>query len=161
MRFQTRQRHVIDLVFPIALFFVFAASALVVLILAADIYASTTNHFQVNDESRTALAYISEKIRQNDTDGALSIATIEQTDCIALSQDFNGTLCTTYIYEYEGMLKELFIQNGVSISLQNGTDIMELSALSIEELDNQLYQFTATDQTGTKSSIITSERSVP
>ena len=99
MRFQTRQRHVIDLVFPIALFFVFAASALVVLILAADIYASTTNHFQVNDESRTALAYISEKIRQNDTDGALSIATIEQTDCIALSQDFNGTLCTTYIYE--------------------------------------------------------------
>ena len=46
MRFQTRQRHVIDLVFPIALFFVFAASALVVLILAADIYASTTNHFQ-------------------------------------------------------------------------------------------------------------------
>ena len=38
---------------------------------------------------------------------------------------------------------------------------MELSALSIEELDNQLYQFTATDQTGTKSSIITSERSVP
>ena len=135
--------------------------ALVVLILAADIYASTTNHFQVNDESRTALAYISEKIRQNDTDGALSIVTIEQTDCIALSQDFNGTLCTTYIYEYEGMLKELFIQDGVSISLQNGTDIMELSALSIEELDNQLYQFTATDQTGTKSSIITSERSVP
>ena len=59
------------------------------------------------------------------------------------------------------MLKELFIQDGVSISLQNGTDIMELSALSIEELDNQLYQFTATDQTGTKSSIITSERSVP
>ena len=33
MRFQTRSRHVIDLVFPIALFFVFAASALIVLIL--------------------------------------------------------------------------------------------------------------------------------
>lgn len=161
MRFQTRKRHVIDLVFPIALFFVFAASSLVVLILAADIYASTTNRFQVNDESRTALSYISEKIRQNDTNGALSITTIEQTDCLALSQNFNGTPCTTYIYEYEGMLKELFIQDGILVSLQSGTDIMELSALSMEELEHHLYQFTATDQTGAKSSIIASERSVP
>ena len=56
MRFQTRSRHVIDFIFPIALFFVFAASSLVVLILAADIYGSTTNQLQANDENRTALA---------------------------------------------------------------------------------------------------------
>ena len=76
MRFQTRSRHVIDFIFPIALFFVFAASSLVVLILAADIYGSTTNQLQANDENRTALAYISEKIRQNDAGGAPEIATV-------------------------------------------------------------------------------------
>ncbi len=48
MRFQTRSSHVIDLIFPIALFFVFAASSLSVLILAADIYASTTNRMAAN-----------------------------------------------------------------------------------------------------------------
>ena len=161
MRFQTRQRHVIDLVFPIALFFVFAASALVVLILAADIYASTTNHFQVNDESRTALAYISEKIRQNDTDGALSIVTIEQTDCIALSQDFNGTLCTTYIYEYGGKLKELFIRNDAPVSLESGMDITEISSLSINKRPGNLYQFVVVDSQGRERDLTLAERSAP
>lgn len=74
MRFQTRSRHVIDLVFPIALFFVFAASALIVLILAADLYGSTTGRLRVNDENRSALAYIEEKIRQNDTGGAMRLS---------------------------------------------------------------------------------------
>ncbi len=161
MRFQTQNRHVIDFLFPVALFFVFASSSLVVLILAADIYASTTNQFQVNDKSRTALSYISEKIRQNDTDGALSVETIEGTDCLALSMDYSGTLCTTYIYVYEGMLKELFIQDGVSFSLQSGKDIMEITSLTIEPLDAQLYQFTMVDEAGTKSSIIAAERSAP
>lgn len=161
MRFQTRSRHVIDFIFPIALFFVFAASSLVVLILAADIYASTTNQFQVNDKNRTTLSYISEKIRQNDTEGALSIQTIEGTDCLALSVDYSGTPCTTYIYAYEGMLKELFIQDGVSVSLRSGKDIMEITSLTIEPLGEQLYQFTTVDETGTASSMIAAERSVP
>ena len=70
MRFRPRHRHVIDLIFPIALFFVFAASSLSVLILAANVYTSTTKRLSINDENRTVLSYLSEKIRQNDTDGA-------------------------------------------------------------------------------------------
>ena len=49
MRFRTRSRHVIDLIFPISLFFVFAVSALSVLILAGNIYASTSSRLRVND----------------------------------------------------------------------------------------------------------------
>ena len=55
MRFQARHKHVIDLIFPIALFFVFAASSFSVLILAADVYASTTDRLGVNDENRTEI----------------------------------------------------------------------------------------------------------
>ena len=76
MRFQAPSSHVIDLIFPIALFFVFAASSLSVLILAADIYASTTNRMAANDQNRTVLAYISEKIRQNDAQGAVGMSLI-------------------------------------------------------------------------------------
>ena len=50
MRFRPRHRHVIDLIFPIALFFVFAASSLSVLILAANVYTSTTKRLSINDE---------------------------------------------------------------------------------------------------------------
>ncbi|MDE6961187.1 MAG: DUF4860 domain-containing protein [Lachnospiraceae bacterium] len=161
MRFQTRSSHVIDLIFPIALFFVFAASSLSVLILAADIYASTTNRMAANDQNRTVLAYISEKIRQNDAQGAVGMSVVDGTDCLTMSAVYNGTPCTTYIYEYEGMLKELFINDGILFSLKDGKDIMEIASLSIEQLDEQVYQFTAVDSDGCKSSLITSERSVP
>ena len=40
MKISPKRQHSIDLIFPIALFFVFAASALMVLILAADLYSS-------------------------------------------------------------------------------------------------------------------------
>ena len=161
MRFQTRGRHVIDLIFPIALFFVFAASALIVLILAADLYGSTASRLRVNDENRSALAYIEEKIRQNDAKGALRIVGVEDRDCLAMSADYNGVSCTTYIYEYEGMLKELFIRDDVSFSLKNGRDIMEISGLTMTNPEERLYRFTVTDSEGFESSLIASERSVP
>lgn len=160
MRFQTRSRHVIDFIFPIALFFVFAASSLVVLILAADIYGSTTNQLQANDENRTALSYISEKIRQNDTGGALEIINIEGTECLALSADYNDVPHTTYIYEYDGMLKELFVRDDVSVSLEDGKDIMAISSLSISRIDDHLYRFITVDSQGRESSLVASERSV-
>lgn len=161
MRFQTRSRHVIDLVFPIALFFVFAVSAMSVLILAANVYASTTSQLRVNDESRTALSYIAEKIRQNDTEGGIAVSSIDGTDCLAMSAVYNQVPCTTYIYEYEGMLKELFVNDGVAVSLKSGRDIMELEALSIRQLEDCIYLFTAVDSEGTESSLIMSERSMP
>ena len=160
MRFQTRSRHVIDFIFPIALFFVFAASSLVVLILAADIYGSTTNQLQANDENRTALAYISEKIRQNDAGGALEIATVEGIECLALAADYNDVPYTTYIYEYEGMLKELFARDDVSVSLKDGKDIMEISSLTILQIDDRLYQFITVDSQDREDSLVVSERSV-
>ena len=161
MRFQARHKHVIDLIFPIALFFVFAAYSFSVLILAADVYASTTDRLGVNDENRTALSYISEKIRQNDSNGAINTVSIDDTDCLALSAVYNGIPCTTYIYVYDGILKELFINDGIPVSLKNGRDIMQISSLSIDRLEDHIYLFTTVDSTGTESSVIASERSVP
>ena len=80
MRFRPRHRHVIDLIFPIALFFVFAASSLSVLILAANVYTSTTKRLSINDENRTVLSYLSEKIRQNATDGAINSVSIDRSE---------------------------------------------------------------------------------
>ena len=161
MRFRPRHRHVIDLIFPIALFFVFAASSLSVLILAANVYTSTTKRLSINDENRTVLSYLSEKIRQNDTDGAINSVSIVGIDCLALSADYNGTACTTYIYVYDGVLKELFINDGIPVPLKEGRDIMQIASLSIEQLDDRIYLFTAVDSSGTESSLVALERSVP
>ena len=48
MKFRTKQKHMIDFIFPISLFFIFALCALTVLLFAARIYRSTTENSSLN-----------------------------------------------------------------------------------------------------------------
>ena len=73
MRFRLKQRHMIDFLFPVALFFVFALSALTVILLATQIYRSTTENSSLNYTARTSLSYISEKVHQNDSRQSISL----------------------------------------------------------------------------------------
>ncbi len=159
MRFQNR--HVIDMAFPIVLFFVFAASALMVVMLAASVYGNTTDGLQVNDQSRTALSYVSEKVRQSDAQGGMKIVNIEGTQCLSMSAEYNGIGYVTYIYEYDGMLKELFVRDDAPISLKSGIDNTQISSVSMKQGGGGLYHFTVVDSKGRESSLALSERSDP
>lgn len=53
MRFHQEKKHVIDLIFPLAILFVFAASALLVLLLSVHIYGDQTDKTLKNYESST------------------------------------------------------------------------------------------------------------
>lgn len=84
MKLRTQHRHVIDLILPITIFFVFAASSLAVLMLAANIYGRQTTDAENNYMARISLSYINEKIRQNDLAGGISIQSLEGQDCLAM-----------------------------------------------------------------------------
>lgn len=56
-----KNKHVIDLIFPLSLFFVFISSCVIVLILSFHVYKETLDLEQVNYESRTALSYMYKK----------------------------------------------------------------------------------------------------
>lgn len=62
MRFHRNRSHVIDLIFPLAVLFVFAASSLVVLILSVHIYTGQTEQAEAHYRTDTPLSYIEEKI---------------------------------------------------------------------------------------------------
>lgn len=161
MKLKTSNRHMIDIVFPLTLFFVFAASALIALILAANLYGNTADRLQINDQGRTVLSYVSEKVRQSDTGGSMEISEVEGIPCFTLSAEYNNTGYTTYIYEYDGMLKELFIRSNAPVSLEDGMDITEIRSFSVNKKGDNLYQFTAIDSQGNESSLLISERSEP
>ena len=97
MNQHSRQHHVIDAIFPIAIFFVFTASLLIVLLLAARIYSKTTIDSDKHFTDRTAFAYVMEKVRQNDTDGALSVQTIDGTR-LPYTYNFNRYRYNHYLY---------------------------------------------------------------
>lgn len=60
-----QKNHVVDLLFSLALFCVFAASALTIVIMGADVYQKSVNDMNRNSTIRTSLSYLSEKIHQN------------------------------------------------------------------------------------------------
>lgn len=159
MHFQTKQKHMIDFLFPVALFFVFALSALTVILLAARIYQSTTENSSLNYTSRTSLSYINEKIHQNDCEGAVYLGELDGCQALVMEQTHNDVHYYTYIYAYGQELKELFVKDGVDVTASAGRTIMEIQDFSMENLSDHLLKFSCTDQKNQKASTIISIKS--
>lgn len=159
MKFGTKRKHMIDVIFPIALFAVFALSALTVLLLAARIYRYTTENSAMNYTARTGLSYISEKIHQNDVGGQIEIGELHGRDALVMTQEYEDTKYYTYIYVYDNELKELFIKENARAELKAGTSIMEIQDFSMEQQEENLFRFTCTDQNDQTDSVMVTVRS--
>lgn len=159
MKLRTKRKHIIDFIFPIALFVVFALCALTVLLLAARIYRSTTENSSLNYTSRTALSYISEKIHQNDVNGEVSLSELGGNPALVMEQTYDNTVYYTYIYAYNEELKELFIKGDTSANPASGKTIMEVDEFTMEEAGEDLLRFRCIDKNHREDSIIVAVKS--
>lgn len=159
MRFQIKHKHMIDFLFPVALFFVFALSALTTILLAARIYQSTTEHSALNYTSRTSLSYISEKLHQNDYNGSVYVGSFDGCDAIVMEQENENDTYYTYIYAYDQELKELFIKKDVKADASSGRTILEIKDFSIEQPSDRLLRISCSDQKGRQASTMVSIKS--
>lgn len=146
-----RRRHVIDMLFPIALFLVLAASSLFLVILAANVYRKNVAWEEMNYESRTCLSYVTEKIRQSDENGGVEMGTFDGAPCLMLRQSFDGESYVTYLYSYEGQLRELFVREGVSMKASDGQQILVVNDFRIEEQEEGIFRISCTDDNGKES----------
>lgn len=144
MNTRSQKNHGIDALFPITLFLVLTIFALMVIVLAAKVYENTTANSHRNHQSRIALSYISEKVHQSE-DCAISIEQFETTNALTLTRFYEGSRYDTYIYYYDGALRELFAKEDVGFSLSDGKVILELQEFSMKEIANGLLYFSCTD----------------
>lgn len=163
MKIRRDTRHTIDFIFPLAVLFVFAVSAFAVLVLSAHVYASQTAASESAYASQTPLSYVREKIRQNDTENSISVGELDGVNCLVLTaageaQDAQIGY-TTYIYAYEGMLKELTVRDGVSAEASAGRDILAVTAFTAEETADGLFRISCQSNDGEEQSMVLSERS--
>ena len=143
---QQRKRFIVDILFVLALFGVFTVSALVLVTIGADVYHHTVLDMNSNFETRTAVTYITEKVRQNDVytedgTGTACLTTLNDMPALMLTRTVDEENFCTYLYFHEGYLKELYIEKGFSFggnTLDAGTEIIELSALNMERLTPKL-----------------------
>lgn len=153
------KKHMIDFIFPMVLFFVFALCALAVLLLSAGIYESTTENSSRAYNGQTGLSYISEKIHQNDVHGGVRIGSLDGQEALILTQTHDNVEYSTYIYTYENELKELFLKENATADLNAGTTILEIQDFHMEQLGPHLFQFSCTDGSGEKNEMTVATRS--
>lgn len=142
------KQHTIDFIFPLALFLVFTASALLVLLLAADTYKDITAQTDETYTARTALSYLREKVRHNDNGGNIEVTTLQGKDCFVIHHPYDDTGYSTYIYEDAGALKELFLKDGVTVNLAGGTVIADIKDYAVSQTGGSLFEFSLTDSNG-------------
>ncbi|MCL2865694.1 MAG: DUF4860 domain-containing protein [Lachnospiraceae bacterium] len=151
--------HVFDTLFVTLLFFVFLLCALSIIVIGSSVYQNSAAQMNELFATKTATAYLTQKIRQNDVDGNIDKATFADGDALLIRQTIGENLYHTFIYVYQGQLMELFILDGVDASPASGKAIMDLESMGIQRKTPNLLHITLTDQQGNADSISIAERS--
>lgn len=151
MNLLKRDRSIVDVIFMITVFGVFMLSALFVVLFGAKIYKKTAHDMSVNFSTRTSLAYVTEKLHQHDHKNAVEIIEDEKGPILKMSQIVNSDEYCTYLYEYDGNLKELTVRGDVDLVRSAGKNILKLKSFSSTKVSDSLYRFNIEDDEGNKT----------
>ncbi|MCD8011918.1 MAG: DUF4860 domain-containing protein [Lachnospiraceae bacterium] len=143
-----RKQHSTDFLFTFLLLITFAIFALVLAGTGALVYQNSISSLDENYTSRTSIAYVAEKVRQYDSEGQVSLSSVEDIPALKLLSDEEAETATcTYIYYYDGFLRELFVREETTPTAAMGSALVELSDFTIEQ-DGSLLRVTAISPEG-------------
>lgn len=149
LRLKNNSSGKIDTVFILGLFTMFVATSFLLILVGMKQFNFTQEISDKNYTERTVSSYLQEKIRQHDVAGAVEVTTIGDCTALALHSTEHDTTFITYIYCYEGSLRELVVTDKSVYSLSSGQKIMELSGFIPEFISDALIkiEITQTDST--------------
>ena len=113
--------------------------------LSASAYKQILDRSDRLDRS-TALTYIAEKVRQNDTAGSIRVGTIGDCQALVIRQG-DRIVYDTYIYCYDGSLRELMIKRELEPDPDMGRSLLPMDALELE-LEDGLLKIRCTGSAG-------------
>lgn len=130
MQFQFIKRKTnIDILFLLALFAVFMLCSLFIVLFGAKIYQKTVSQMETNFEKRTVVYYFTEKLQKGDLENSVQVATCDGIPVITLLQKTASTSYITYLYHYEGSIREITLSENASFHKEEGTPIIDLPEL--------------------------------
>ena len=151
---RTSKKHVIDTVFVICLMLLFLLSALTIIAIGASIYKKNVAQTNDNYAQRVSIAYVTEKVRQSDSSGAIFVRELFGQNVLVFQQEVNGDLYNTYIYSHEGYLMELFARDDLeSFYPQTGQKILKINSFMIEKASDDLLRATITEEDGQEETV--------
>lgn len=150
----TGEKHSIDKLFSILLFGMYILFLLLVLLFGAKAYQTAVKGTDENRHLRTAMSYITTKIRQHDSGENVFVSAFNGNEALCMTNEIDGETFVTYIYLYEGTLKELFTAKGSTASPSMGTSIASLDSFVIDETPDGFFRISMVDTNGTTGSFL-------
>lgn len=142
MRGNDVMRHRMDGVYVLMLFAIFAGCVLMVLLFGASSYEKLVERDGNSFQRRTGASYIAAKIRHNDVSGTVQVGSYsdrenskaDEIETLYLQYvDKNGTPVEGYytkIYYYDGYIREILCEDGVTLQPETGSGIMKAAGFS-------------------------------
>ena len=118
-------------VLVLLIFAVFTVSVLLVLLSGADTVKKLTQRDQNTYHHRTAVQYLTTKVRQSDQSGAVSVGETDGCSTLVLTEKIDGITYETRIYCYDGWLRELYTTAAAVVPPAVGTPILEAESLAL------------------------------
>ena len=151
---KTSSSYSLDTVFVMTLFLIFALTVLSVLMSGANVYKNTVKTMNERYQSRTCISYISAKVRHSNP-GSVYITDFDGVKTLALSETANDSEYLTYIYYYDGYVKELYFEKGLDFTPSDGQDILKMNNLSFAD-EGKMIKVECTDTDNEVTSVLIS-----
>lgn len=119
--------HTFDSLYTFLLLLVFLLFSLLLAGTGSAVYQKGADSLEENYTSRTALSYLTEKLRQHDSSGELFFSKVDTLPALTLRDRQGDDRFLTYIYYYEGALRELFTREGNTVTPDMGSAIVGIS----------------------------------
>lgn len=139
--------HSADTFFVLILFAAFVLMALFISATGALSYKKSAVQMEERFNKQTCISYITAKIRSNNESGKISIVDFNGKEALCISDNFGEAVYNTYIYQHDGMIRELFCNAEITLDPAAGSALTEAAELSFEK-EGSLYKITVTDENG-------------
>lgn len=159
MKRRNEKKHVIDFLFPLAVFFVLVASSVAIVVLASGFYSRQVKTSSASYSGRTALAYVTEKMHQNDENGAIADGTFDGENALVIRQRYDEKDYVTYLYAYDGYLRELFVRDGTEAKASDGRKILVTKDFEAKETSDGIFHLYCENEDGKKTDTFVSVKS--
>ncbi len=136
----------------------FLILALGTAVFSSSIYQETIKTSDENYLHRTALSYLTNQLRRGDVANGVSVGSFHGVDALVLTQSEGEYRYVTYLYCWEGQLRELFTEEGYAESPSDGLPILPLDSLEIDLDDAGQITFMADIGEGNVQSVTIGSR---
>ncbi|MDR0425202.1 MAG: DUF4860 domain-containing protein [Clostridiales Family XIII bacterium] len=153
-----KRRHIVDILIVLALFGAYAAGALLLSAIGADVYKGAAKNMQENYDMRTGALYIAEKLRQSDVAGCVRMGKVSGADAVVLMDSRPGMGYETWIYVHDGDLCEITAPPGAEVQFSAGQAIMPMRGMELELVSGRMLRIKLTSPEGNVSNVDLSPR---